>query len=491
MNLHDDKHLDRLSREAAEQFEPAGDLHSWEKLHPRLEAALPQKKDRRRRGFFILFLFLLIGGGLTFSAIWMNRNGEDKDNAQLTKKTTQGTQTPKNSNANSQPQAGSSPVVTDKPINDKAADQTAGENDEQPADGIAQDTKTDEPKPSAVIDEKAGTNNVNRQPGISELFGNDNLTTSRRQRTPASSGNNRSRNNNSVDKNNTSQTNTAAITPADQSQKEKKDVSPADKNSPGKNEQSQPVTEPQSDKTVNAPQQNTTTPAKTDDVKAPEEKAQPQTTAQANTQAKPKKQASESKKRWEFGLTYGPDVSTIKFTHTQKPGTNVGLTIGYNISKRFSLQTGALYTMKNYKGYGKDYHPPKGYWTDYVDLKTVTADCNMWDIPLNLRYNLVPRKSSNVFVSAGLSSYLMKKEDYDYFYYYNGNPVTRNRSYETDTEHWLSILNISVGYERQISKNFSVQAEPFFKQPLKGVGFGNVKLNTTGVFLSVKYKPGR
>ena len=113
----------------------------------------------------------------------------------------------------------------------------------------------------------------------------------------------------------------------------------------------------------------------------------------------------------------------------------------------------------------------------------------MWDIPVNVRYNIAPRKSSNFFASAGLSSYLMKEEDYNYFYYYNGNPVNRFRSYYTDDKQWFSVLNLSVGYERKISKTLSLQAEPFFKQPLKGIGFGSVKLNTTGFFISAKYRP--
>jgi hypothetical protein len=179
----------------------------------------------------------------------------------------------------------------------------------------------------------------------------------------------------------------------------------------------------------------------------------------------------------------------VRFTHTQQPGTNLGLTVAYNISNRFAIQTGVLYTAKNYKSYGKDYHPPKGYWTDYVKLETVTAECNMWDIPLNLRYNLAPRKASNLFASAGLSSYLMQKEEYDYFYYYNGNAVNRHRSYDSDSKHWFSVLNLSVAYERQVSKSFSLQAEPFFKQPLRGVGFGSVKLNTTGIYFTLKYRP--
>ena len=156
----------------------------------------------------------------------------------------------------------------------------------------------------------------------------------------------------------------------------------------------------------------------------------------------------------------------------------------------FSLRiSAAIETTKNYKMNGSDYHPPKGYWTDYYKIETVAGECNMWDIPLNLRYNIAPRKKSNFFVSTGLSSYLMQEEDYDFFYYYNGNPTTRYRSMDTTRKYWMSILNISAGYERQIGKTFSLQVEPFFKQPLTGIGFGNMKLNSTGVYFTLKYKP--
>jgi hypothetical protein len=83
----------------------------------------------------------------------------------------------------------------------------------------------------------------------------------------------------------------------------------------------------------------------------------------------------------------------------------------------------------------------------------------------------------------------MQKEDYDFFYYYNGAPVNRFRSLYSDNKHWFSVLNLSLGYEKQVGRNISLQAEPFFKQPLRGLGFGNVKLNTTGIYFSVKYKP--
>lgn len=47
-------------------------------------------------------------------------------------------------------------------------------------------------------------------------------------------------------------------------------------------------------------------------------------------------------------------------------------------------------------------------------------------------------------------------------------------------------MNFSLGLERKVSKSISVQLEPFLKIPIKNIGFGNVKLYTTGLFLNIK-----
>ena len=82
----------------------------------------------------------------------------------------------------------------------------------------------------------------------------------------------------------------------------------------------------------------------------------------------------------------------------------------------------------------------------------------------------------------------MKKESYDYEYSYNYGPTT-NKDWEISNQnsHYFSIGNLSVGYERKINKKISFQVEPFIKLPLAGVGYGKVKLLSSGVFLSLKY----
>jgi len=410
-NLHDDNHLDELSRRAAEEFEPDHELHSWDKLRPALDAALPQKKERKRRFLFWIFLFLLVGGGAAYFTLW-NEGGSQK---------------------------------------------------------MSQKPEVVVPSPAAPVEnkkEKLPVVKTAQQPiVVAEI--------SERKQQPLRQS--------SIDLKSITKTDNSKITQDKPQELKTEEIK--SKTEDAKTEQPK-IEQPKEDE-LKKEELKKEQPASTANAKKEEPKKEQPAPPVAK---KENKTPSVSKNRWEFGLAVAPDVSTVKFTHSQDPGSNIGLTIGYNISRRFQIQTGVFYTSKNYKSYGKDYHPPKGYWTDYVKLETVTGECNMWDVPVNLRYNIVPRQSSNFFASAGLSSYFMKKEDYDFFYYYNGNPVNRFRSYYTDTKHWFAVMNLSLGYERQMSKHVSLQAEPFFKQPLKGLGFVKVKLNSTGIYFSVKYK---
>src|SRR5215212_3119006 len=56
--------LDKKIQDAAEQHHPAYDEKAWQKMKKLLDIHLPEEKENKRRGFLILFLFLLIGGGL-------------------------------------------------------------------------------------------------------------------------------------------------------------------------------------------------------------------------------------------------------------------------------------------------------------------------------------------------------------------------------------------------------------------------------------------
>jgi len=192
--------------------------------------------------------------------------------------------------------------------------------------------------------------------------------------------------------------------------------------------------------------------------------------------------------RLQLGLVAAPELSTVRAARLSPPGTNVGVQLDYRLTRRWRLSTAFLYTVKRYGAAGTDYTVPYTLPHGWV-IDDVSAVCRIIDIPLNLRYDLWQRPRYQVFASAGLSSLLMKREQYTYDYApVYGRPVP-SYAFEVDngSRHLLKVLNLSVGYERLLGPRWSVQAEPFVKLPLAGVGYGAVRLRSAGVFFSLRY----
>lgn len=195
-----------------------------------------------------------------------------------------------------------------------------------------------------------------------------------------------------------------------------------------------------------------------------------------------------NKKGFFVGLVGGVDVSTVKYSYASKPGYNIGATIGYRFNNHWSVQTGAVYTQKNYKMKGADFNPPKGSWASYYNFETVDGYCKMWDIPIIGTYHFNSSSKSNTFVSIGTSSYFMKAENYNYLYELNNQYYTRSANYNSNDQHLFALLHISAGVEKTIGKNISTIIEPYAKLPLGGVGYGNIQLSSFGLNFSVQYR---
>ncbi|SHI65906.1 hypothetical protein SAMN02745146_1312 [Hymenobacter daecheongensis DSM 21074] len=202
---------------------------------------------------------------------------------------------------------------------------------------------------------------------------------------------------------------------------------------------------------------------------------------------KPRRQAPLAVPRLSLAVLYAPELSTVRWAHYTTPGSNVGAMLEYRLAPRWRLSAGALRSVKRYAARGSDYHPPAGYWTHRYTIDEIEATCRIIDLPLNLRYDVLQRPQTALFAAVGLSSLLMRNEDYRYYYELQNQPVVRKWSLRRGSNHWLSVLNLSAGYERRLGGRWAAQAEPFVKIPLGGVGFGKVKLSSAGAFFSLKY----
>jgi hypothetical protein len=195
--------------------------------------------------------------------------------------------------------------------------------------------------------------------------------------------------------------------------------------------------------------------------------------------------------RLSAGVMVSPDLSSIGLSGRLTPGTNAGVQLEYRLTNRFRVGVGAIYSVKLYSAKVEDYKVPYGFWTYGVKPSGIDANCKILDLPVHLRFDALRRARYNAFVSTGLSSYIMLSERYGYSYP-TYNPSLRPAWHgERTGEHYFSVVNLSVGYERNLGRRFSWQAEPFLKLPLGGVGFGKVRLGSSGVFVSVKYKIGK
>lgn len=200
------------------------------------------------------------------------------------------------------------------------------------------------------------------------------------------------------------------------------------------------------------------------------------------------KNKSNSEKGFFIGLTAGVDASTVHFNYKDHFGYNIGGIIGYRFNQHFSIKTGGIFTQKNYKMNGVDFHPPKGTWVSNFKMETVTGSCDMWDVPLIGTYHFKYNGKGNYFASLGTSSYFMKKENYSYLYYVNNQTYNRSASYSSTDQHLFALVHISGGFEKPIGKHLTGIIEPYAKIPMSGVGFGSIELSSFGVNFSLTYK---
>ena len=186
----------------------------------------------------------------------------------------------------------------------------------------------------------------------------------------------------------------------------------------------------------------------------------------------------------------GADVSSTKlFAFKNSPASlKYGLALGYNINRRLSVQTGFYAGKKKYIAKEGEYNFKTISYLNTVKVIKVDADCIVYEIPVSIRYNIIQKKTSTIYASAGLSSYIMKSEDYNIYFLRNNIQATRAWNY-TGNQHFLSTLIISAGLEKRLTNKIALQIEPSVNIPLKAVGEGSVKLFSTSVQAGLKYTP--
>lgn len=442
------ENFDNKLRQAAEQHHPEYDEKAWAKMDKLLDKELPQKEDRRRRFIFFL-LFLLIPATLIWVFItepWKNANTSPKH-----KETT----VSRNERTDAGPagSAGELPSGTHPgPISDNSReDQIAGQ--------------------SVVPD--PGAPGSPSQPGAS---GKPGKRTVQREHSDAQA---------------------EMLVSNGSIIKKNKSVPRQDRN-----QQTNAKPEPDGGNGKAPPPGESRVDLKSEDSGErkiiEEQEATPVTETVATAVAvdsavkgdspasdkKTGKPAGRRRNSLFVSVSAGPDLSYVNMGKPGKLRLLAGAGIGYTVS-RWTIRTGFYTAEKVYDAKATDYKPDQPVL--YPEhLKNVAANCRVYEIPVSLAYNFGNSPGRGIFASAGLSSIIMRKEEYQYKYVYPSSPQPYYYTHVEDNKykHLFSTVTLSAGYQFKVSRRFSAAVEPYIKMPLGGVGYGNVKLGGAGVLVS-------
>jgi len=209
-----------------------------------------------------------------------------------------------------------------------------------------------------------------------------------------------------------------------------------------------------------------------------------------SSKAKPK--ASQKKKNSFVyaGLMAAPDLSTVKFQHMDGVGTTFSLMLGYQFNKKWAVETGVSVDRKKYYT-SAEYFDKKGLSGIRQGWEPTDMDgtCYMWEIPINVRYNFSQNDKTSWFATAGLSTYFMTSENYNYQYNYytpwGSGTGTSNLDVKKPSNYWFSIINLSAGYEHRIGKIGNLRIEPYLRIPMSGLGTGKLNILSSGLNVGI------
>jgi Outer membrane protein beta-barrel domain len=194
----------------------------------------------------------------------------------------------------------------------------------------------------------------------------------------------------------------------------------------------------------------------------------------------------------QIGFVLAPDFTSVNSLAGNKPGSTVGITLDYQFAHRWYIGTGFLLDRKNYAARAEDFHMSPDFRQNNVlaqHLDYVKGTFEMLEIPLNLRYDFSVSGSTLFFASAGVSSYLMTSENSGMYgspwgsQSYQPCPATGQQSY------LFSAVNLSLGVETGLSNSLSLLVAPYMKIPTRGIGFGQVQMSSVGINFALKFAP--
>jgi hypothetical protein len=203
--------------------------------------------------------------------------------------------------------------------------------------------------------------------------------------------------------------------------------------------------------------------------------------------------------KFRFGVNVSPGVTSTSTASSFN--FSGGVNADYELSRSFRFSTGVQVEHQNVINESSD-NP------DWIPSGQTQADLVDIDLPLNLTWKFMIRKSGCYYLSGGISSVIYLSENYTSTSYTqkmvgtvemsDGVPnvayqLENVKSVEQETEAPLSTfdfagrINIIFGFEQHLSATLFLHLEPFIKIPVSDLATQNLKFTTSGITCKISF----
>ena len=188
-----------------------------------------------------------------------------------------------------------------------------------------------------------------------------------------------------------------------------------------------------------------------------------------------------------LGMTAGPQFNQVNDQGLSSAGWSLGILAGLQINKKLSLETGINFTQKQYHTRGEYFNMQElsGSMPPGLKIVSLVGKSYVTEIPLMIKYDVLTSGNSRIFVSGGISSYILTKETNQYKVMLNGSSQKMTGNYTKTSSYFTASTNFSVGYENQISNGIRMRIAPYVQIPMAGYGVGALHILSAGVNLGI------
>lgn len=192
-----------------------------------------------------------------------------------------------------------------------------------------------------------------------------------------------------------------------------------------------------------------------------------------STKAFSQLEATKQSKRMSYGIYLSPTISyrtlttdtnldLVKEIRNNKEvagiGYRVGITFDYRITNKLEVQSGLILSNRVFKTSEKDL-----VWseTDFINFSEsfISHQYLYMDIPLKLKYNIMPQRRFNVFVSGGVNTAL-------FFLYNRKNHVKNLEDWEITKDQSFNLNSINILAEIESGIEYKINSKLKFRSAL-------------------------